>query len=50
VLAKVLPRRLAPLPADRPLHTFALPAPSVVGDTRRALLGPMPRRGPPAWV
>jgi hypothetical protein len=47
-LARVLPRRLVPLPADRPLRTFAVPAPSVVGATARAVLGPLARRGPPS--
>lgn len=49
-LGRVLPRRLALPPADRPLPTFAVPSPAVIGDATRALLRPLARRGPPIRV
>lgn len=49
-ISRVLLRRLVPPVADRPLRTFAVPSPSVAGEVRKALLGPLERRGPPAWV
>jgi len=49
-LGRVLPRRLTPPAADRPLPTLAVPSPAVLGDAARALLGPLARRGPPIRV
>lgn len=49
-LARVLPRRLLVPPADRPLTTFAVGCPAVVGATERAALGPRTPRGPPSRV
>ncbi|ODT99140.1 MAG: hypothetical protein ABS81_26280 [Pseudonocardia sp. SCN 72-86] len=49
-LARVLPRRLLVPPADRPLATFAVACPAVVGATERAALGPRTPRGPPSRV
>lgn len=49
-LARVLPRKLALPSADRPLHTFVVPAPAAVRVSGQVLLGPAPRRGPPVWV
>ncbi|MGD9986645.1 hypothetical protein [Pseudonocardia sp.] len=49
-LARVLPRRLLVPPADRPLATFAVACPAVVGATERAALGPRTLRGPPNRV
>ncbi|MCE3550310.1 hypothetical protein LWC33_02410 [Pseudonocardia sp. RS11V-5] len=47
-LRRVLPRRLAPLRADAPLRTLAVPAAGVAGHVRRAAVGAVLRRGPPA--
>jgi hypothetical protein len=47
-LRRVLPRRSAPLPADAPLRTLAVPAAGIVGHVRRAAVGAVLRRGPPA--
>lgn len=46
-LRRVLPRRSAPLPADAPLRTLAVPAAGVAGHVRRAAVGAVLRRGPP---
>lgn len=46
-LARVLPRRLAPPPADRPLPTRAVPGPAVAARLARALAVADVRRGPP---
>lgn len=49
-LSRVLPRRLLVPPADRPLATFAVACPAVLGATARAALGPRTPRGPPSRV
>jgi hypothetical protein len=46
-LARVLPRRPAPLSADRPLATLATPGPVVALRLARALAAAHVRRGPP---
>jgi hypothetical protein len=46
-LRRVLPRRLTPLPADRPLPTRAVPGPAVSARLARALAVAHVRRGPP---
>lgn len=46
-LRRVVPRRSAPLPADAPLRTLAVPAAGVTGHVRRAAVGAVLRRGPP---
>jgi len=46
-LRRVLPRRLAAPPADRPLPTRAGPGPAVTGRLARALAVAHLRRGPP---
>jgi hypothetical protein len=46
-LRRVLPRRLTPLPADRPLPTRAVPGPAVSARLARALAVAHARRGPP---
>jgi hypothetical protein len=49
-LARVLPRRLAPPPADRPLRVLALPDPSVPARLARVFTIAHVRRGPPGGV
>ncbi|MFC5996164.1 hypothetical protein ACFQE5_18325 [Pseudonocardia hispaniensis] len=50
-LLRVLPRRLVPPPADRPLRTLPVPEPAAVGRCARAALGPLVLRAPPPmWV
>jgi hypothetical protein len=46
-LRRVLPRRLVPPPADRPLPTLAVPAPAVPARLARAFAVAHARRGPP---
>jgi hypothetical protein len=46
-LRRVVPRRLTPPPADRPLRTFAVPGPAVSARLARALAVAHARRGPP---
>lgn len=46
-LRRVLPRRLLPLPADRPLAVLAVPASTVPAMLARAFAVARPRRGPP---
>lgn len=46
-LRRVVPRRLTPLSADRPLATLATPGPAVSLRLARALAGTHVRRGPP---
>jgi hypothetical protein len=46
-LRRVLPRRLTPLPADRPLPTRAVPGPAVSARLARALAIAHARRSPP---
>jgi hypothetical protein len=46
-LRRVLPRRLVPPPADRPLPTLAVPPPAVPARLRLARSAPLLRRGPP---
>jgi hypothetical protein len=46
-LRRVVPRRLTPLSADRPLATLATPGPAVSLRLARALAGDHVRRGPP---
>ncbi|GAA5126726.1 hypothetical protein GCM10023320_43020 [Pseudonocardia adelaidensis] len=46
-LRRVLPRRLLPLPADRPLRVFAVPGPAVPARLTRAFVVAHARRGPP---
>ena len=43
----LVPRRLRPLPADRPLPTRAVPGPAVPARIARALAVTHVRRGPP---
>jgi hypothetical protein len=47
-LGRIVPRRPTPLPARAVLRTLALPAPGVVGHVRRAAVGAVVLRGPPA--
>ncbi|WP_214369288.1 hypothetical protein [Pseudonocardia sp. H11422] len=49
-LRRVLPRRLTPPPADRPLRTLPVPEPAVAGRTARASISGLAGRGPPMWV
>ncbi|MFC4944863.1 hypothetical protein [Pseudonocardia sp. GCM10023141] len=44
---RLVPRRLAPLPADRPLHTLVEPGPGLVARIARVLSVADARRGPP---
>jgi hypothetical protein len=46
-LRRVLPRRPAVLPANRPLPTLAVPGPDRVAQQAQALLVAHARRGPP---
>jgi hypothetical protein len=46
-LRRVLPRRLVPLPADRPLPVLAVPGPAVPARLARAFVVAHARRGPP---
>ena len=46
-LRRVLPRRLVPPPADRPLPVFAVPGPAVPARLARAFVVADARRGPP---
>ena len=46
-LRRVLPRRLVPPPADRPLPTLAVPAPAVAARLTHAFVVAHARRGPP---
>ncbi len=46
-LRRVLPRRLVPPPADRPLPTLAMPGPAVPARLARAFAVAHARRGPP---
>ncbi len=46
-LRRILPRRPAVLPADRPLRTLAVPGPGRVARPAQVLLGAYARRGPP---
>ncbi|WP_433557452.1 hypothetical protein ACQPWY_00295 [Pseudonocardia xinjiangensis] len=46
-LRRVVPRRLSPPPADRPLPTRAVPGPAVPARLARALAVAHVRRGPP---
>ncbi len=46
-LRRVLPRRPAALPADRPLPMLAVPGPGLPARLARVLLGAHARRGPP---
>jgi hypothetical protein len=46
-LWRVLPRRLVPPPADRPLPTLAVPGPAVPARLARAFVVADARRGPP---
>jgi hypothetical protein len=46
-LRRVVPRRLRPLPADRPLPTRAVPGPAVPARIARGLAVTHVRRGPP---
>ncbi len=48
-LRRALPRRLAPLPARRPLTTCAVPGPELPARLARALAVAHARRGPPVW-
>jgi hypothetical protein len=47
-LGRVLPRRLVPPPADRPLPVLAVPGPAVPAQLARAFAVAHARRGPPA--
>jgi hypothetical protein len=47
-LGRVLPRRSAPPPADRPLPVLAVPGPAVPAQLARAFAVAHIRRGPPA--
>ncbi|NMI01042.1 hypothetical protein [Pseudonocardia acidicola] len=49
-LVRVLPRRLTPPPADRPLPTLPVPAAAVAMRTARAAISGLARRGPPVWA
>lgn len=46
-LGRVLPRRLVPPPADRPLRTLAVPGPALPAQIARAFAVAHARRGPP---
>ena len=46
-LRRVLPRRLSPLPADRPLPALAVPGPAIPALLARAYAACHVRRGPP---
>lgn len=46
-LRRVLPRRLNPPPADRPLPVLAVPGPAVPARLARAFAAACTRRGPP---
>jgi hypothetical protein len=46
-LRRVLPRRLSPLPADRPLPVLAVPGPAVPARLSCAFAVAQSRRGPP---
>jgi hypothetical protein len=46
-LRRVLPRRLVPPPADRPLPVLAVPGPAVPARLARAFVVAHARRGPP---
>jgi hypothetical protein len=46
-LRRVLPRRLVPPPADRPLPVLAVPGPAVPARLTRAFVVAHARRGPP---
>jgi hypothetical protein len=46
-LRRILPRRVAPLPADRPLPALAVPGPGLPARLARVLLSAHARRGPP---
>jgi hypothetical protein len=46
-LRRIRPRRVAPLPADRPLPTLAVPGPGLPARLARVLLSAHARRGPP---
>jgi hypothetical protein len=46
-LRRVLPRRLVPPPADRPLPTLAVPGPAIPARLARAFAVAHVRRGPP---
>ena len=46
-LRRVLPRRLSPPPADRPLPVLAVPSPAVPARLARAFAVVHSRRGPP---
>jgi hypothetical protein len=46
-LRRVLPRRLVPPPADRPLRVFVVPGPAVPARLARAFVVAHARRGPP---
>jgi hypothetical protein len=46
-LRRVLPRRLVPPPADRPLPVLAVPGPAVPAGLSRAFVVAHARRGPP---
>lgn len=47
LLGRVVPRRMAPPPADRPLRVLALPDPAVPARLAMALAAAHVRRGPP---
>lgn len=49
LLRRVLPRRAAPPPADRPLPVLAAPGPAVPTRLASALSAAHVRRGPPVW-
>jgi hypothetical protein len=46
-LRRIVPRRVAPLPADRPLQLLAVPGPGLPARLARVLLSAHARRGPP---
>ena len=46
-LRRILPRRVAPVPADRPLPALAVPGPGLPARLARVLLSAHARRGPP---
>lgn len=50
VLRRVVPRRLTPPPADRPLPTRAVPALDLPARRARLLTVADVRRGPPVWA
>jgi hypothetical protein len=49
-LRRVVPRRLAPFPVERPLVTFAVPGPELSARIARVLAVAHARRGPPVGV